>query len=320
VTRPASDSTPKRPPPPRSTGASGRADGGPRRVRHGVKLRREPAEVVEVFAARAWLEAVAALIAPADLEAGLAYARQGQIVEMEIRRGLVHATVQGTAPRPYETKVNVAMLSPHAWDQLITAMAGEAVYAARLPKGELPDSISALADTVEVTLLPDAAAITAECTCAAAGPCRHVAALSYVVAERLADQPQGLFTLRGMTPDRVVDRLRQVRAIETRGVAAAHADPLIAESQVSPPSLESSLEEFWRSGPRLAELEQRPPAPHVAHALLRRLGPSPMKGRFPMVGLLASIYDEVSVRARTLRDQAGREDDEREDDERDADE
>jgi hypothetical protein len=31
--------------------------------------------------------------------------------------------------------------------------------------------------------------------------------------------------------------------------------------------------------------------------LLRRMGPSPMGGKFPMVGLLASIYD--SIRART---------------------
>ncbi len=40
------------------------------------------------------------------------------------------------------------------------------------------------------------------------------------------------------------------------------------------------------------------PAPdHVPHALLRRMGPSPMGGKFPMVGLMASIYDSIRARA-----------------------
>ncbi len=37
------------------------------------------------------------------------------------------------------------------------------------------------------------------------------------------------------------------------------------------------------------------------HALLRRLGSSPLEGRFPITGLLASIYDTVSEQARRIR-------------------
>jgi hypothetical protein len=77
---------------------------------------------------------------------------------------------------------------------------------------------------------------------------------------------------------------------------------MIPESQVEPPPLELCLDDFWRSGPRLAELEAKPPPQHVPHALLRRLGPSPMNGKFPMVGLLASIYDTIAESARKLRE------------------
>ena len=84
--------------------------------------------------------------------------------------------------------------------------------------------------------------------------------------------------------------------------APAQGDPMIPESQVEPPPLEQCLDEFWRIGARLSELETKPPPQHVPHALLRRLGPSPMNGKFPLVGLLASIYDTVANQARRIRD------------------
>jgi hypothetical protein len=42
--------------------------------------------------------------------------------------------------------------------------------------------------------------------------------------------------------------------------------------------------------------------PFAAHALLRRLGQSPLQGKFPLVGLLASIYDSMAARGRELRE------------------
>ena len=36
------------------------------------------------------------------------------------------------------------------------------------------------------------------------------------------------------------------------------------------------------------------------------MGPSPLQGRFPLVGLLASVYDTVAERAVRLRDHAER--------------
>jgi hypothetical protein len=63
------------------------------------------------------------------------------------------------------------------------------------------------------------------------------------------------------------------------------------------PPLEQCIADFWRPTAALEDAESAPTAEHVPHALLRRMGPSPMGGKFPMVGLLASIYD--SIRART---------------------
>ena len=86
-----------------------------------------------------------------------------------------------------------------------------------------------------------------------------------------------------------------------RGVEAV-APPLVEPAK----PLEECLGSFWRPGPELGKLQRMPPPHHAPHALLRRLGPSPLRGRFPLVGLLASVYDTVAARAIRLRDHAER--------------
>ena len=63
--------------------------------------------------------------------------------------------------------------------------------------------------------------------------------------------------------------------------------------------LAESIEQFWRS-PSLDQLPPRMPAQHIPHALLRRLGASPMDGKFPLSGLLETIYDQVGEASRAM--------------------
>ena len=52
---------------------------------------------------------------------------------------------------------------------------------------------------------------------------------------------------------------------------------------------------------KLADFEQLAAQQHVPHALLRRLGSSPLGGKFPLVGLLASVQDSLRAKAIELR-------------------
>ena len=95
-------------------------------------------------------------------------------------------------------------------------------------------------------------------------------------------------------------KLRQARTLDAKGEARAHAS--IREDDVpNLPALEDCLEDFWRSPHSLKEADQAPMPAHLPHTLLRRLGISPMEGKFPMVGLLETIYDDVSNVAREHR-------------------
>ena len=277
----------------------------PRRVRNGIKLRSREQVQAETWVAQRWLRLMERMFNADVLAEAFTYARAGQTVSMDVQPGVIKARVQGRAPRAYTLQMRLTPMNEQQWETVIAAMAGGAIYAARLLAGEMPPNLGELFQQHDLELVPsDAANLEVSCSCAETDPCKHAAAVGYLLTERLNSEPLLIFTLYGMPAQQVLDRLREARAIHTHGVASAHADPLIPESQFEPLPLESTLEQFWRCGPQLAELEQSPPPQHVAHALLRRLGPSPMQGRFPMVGLLASIYDTVAEQALRIRDRA----------------
>jgi len=271
--------------------------------------------------AQRWWKGLEAMIESQRLASGLEYAQAGQIVDLEIRPGLVDAHVQGRAGRPYHTQLRVVALTPDQWDHVVQAMLTEAVYAAKLLAGELPtgfdDLMSSMIDPQwlriaawsqphpEISVAGPSMQLRSSCTCDDDQPCKHLAAAGFVVTERLLEQPMLIMTLLGMPADRVLEQLKRTRSIQSRGMTSAHAEALAPESRVQAPPLEACIEDFWRNPPgsaELADLENQPPLEHVPHALLRRLGPSPLNGRFPMVGLLASVYDAVSAAAKNLRD------------------
>ncbi|MHC4081670.1 MAG: SWIM zinc finger family protein, partial [Planctomycetota bacterium] len=282
-------------------GSFERKPAAPRRVRNGVRL--QGAET-QTWVGQRWSELLEQLVPPKERLDGVDYARRGQTVSMEIVPGCIDARVQGRAARPYTTRWRIPVFEEGQWQRLIDAMAAEALYAAKLLARELPEAVDALPGLGDLRLLPQPPEVQLECDCGRGGVCKHAAAVGYLAAERLDGEPVKAFELRGMAIARLLERLAAVRARKTRSVAA-HAEPLMpyAAEQASRP-LESCLDSFWRPGPQLAELQRMPPPQHAPHALLRRLGPSPLPGRFPLVGLLASVYDTVAQEAIRLRDRA----------------
>lgn len=62
----------------------------------------------------------------------------------------------------------------------------------------------------------------------------------------------------------------------------------------SPPVAEV-IDRFWESGPEFDSVQIRIEPAENALDLLEQLGPSPFeRGRFPLIGFLATTYDKVS--------------------------
>ncbi|MCZ6850946.1 MAG: hypothetical protein O7F17_04830 [Planctomycetota bacterium] len=289
----------------------GRKPFSPRVVRNGIRLRATGDEAIaRTWISQQWLERLEDLVSVGPLREGLEYARRGQTITLQINPGRVDGHVQGRAAEPYRTQLRIPTLDEQQWQRIIDAMAGEAFYSAMLLANQLPPAVGSLFASLELQLVPSADQLTVECDCPASEPCKHAAAVGYLLAERIDNDPLVMLSLRGMPGERVLERLAQARAMRTHGVAAAYADPPMPHSQDGAVPLEACLDAFWRSGGQLAQLKRLGPPQHAPHALLRRLGPTPLPGQFPMLGLLASIYDAVSRSAIRLRDEAERIDDE----------
>lgn len=312
-----------------------RRNDGPRRIKNGQRLRRKEGLDNLHWPATGWHQLVVGRTAAEVHAEALEYAKAGQIASIILAPGSVEAVVQGRAARPYRVRVDVQQLTHAEWDRILATMAAEAIWSAKLLSGELPQNVELLFRALGRTLVPERdEEIHATCTCSAfvAGSiCKHIGCAWALVLERIEADPLLSFTLRGLDGQRLLERLQEARAIATRGAARAHSTPPAAESAAALPPVERCLQEFWRPGRRLAELEELHPEEYVPHALLRRLGPSPFQAganralhapaapakgqaplpqptssqptsKFPLVGLLASIYDTIGDSARKLRE------------------
>lgn len=248
------------------------ADGGiPARSRRGA--------IGETWWSRRFIELLESFGVGSRLQRGRNYARRGQVCELEVEAGIVLAEVQGSRHTPYRVRIRAKVLSEPQWRRAEQAMAGQALPLAKLLAGEMPHDIEDIFATCKLKLFPASGReLKATCTCPDwENPCKHIAAVYYILAERFDEDPFAIFAWRGRTQDELLERLRADRARSLGGGAApTGTDEPVQGCGVARP-LTELIDAFWGSGPELAELRVSPLAGTAPDALLRRLGPSPAR-------------------------------------------
>ncbi len=273
----------------------------PRRVRQGLRLRRKEGAVAESWVALAWFARVEGLAEEKQRAEGLSYARGGQTTRLTAAPGEVRASVVGRQPGAYDVRIRVRQFPADLWSRVVSTMGSQALYAAKLLAGQLPQSVERVFADVGETLVPTGEDLDLSCTCDVEDPCcKHIVCVAALLAEQLDGDPFLLFTLRGLDGESFLERLQRQRAMEQKQgrpvPAYTHSPPQGASGAAT--DLPTNVEEFWTAGAELAEITAEPGPPRVEHALLRRLGPAPFKdSRFPFVGLLATCYDTASKHA-----------------------
>ena len=178
---------------------------------------------------KAWIDALEqrAQLDPNRLPRGRTYARQERVGELDVTSGEVGARVRGSRATPYRVRVRVRPFTDDEWDRVLDAIAGRAAHAAALLDGELPPEVLDDAAGAGVDLLPGPGEIGPRCSCPDwADPCKHAAAVCYLVADLLDADPFVLLHLRGRSRPEVLAGLRRRRAEAgstggTRGAAAS---------------------------------------------------------------------------------------------------
>jgi uncharacterized Zn finger protein len=182
-----------------------------------------------------WIAALNALHGEGRLDRGKSYARTGKVRELQIGKELAYAKVQGSSPRPYQTGVELTAFTDQEWNQALTALASQLIYTAKLLAGEMPADIEDLFKSINLSLFPRSLKdVHFHCTCPdMAEPCKHAAAVYYLLAEQIDANPFVLFHLRGRTKEQVLSALRGARG-ETGAITA----------QAVPP-IDANLDAFW---------------------------------------------------------------------------
>ncbi|MGA8114552.1 MAG: SWIM zinc finger family protein, partial [Actinocatenispora sp.] len=205
--------------PPASGGTSGRRDGPtltvparapePRRHRFGG-----------TWWGTAWLAALEtqAELDPNRLPRGRTYARNGAVGDTVLRPGGAEARVRGRRPEPYRVRVAVTAFDDAQWDRILDAVAGQVGHAAALLDGEFPPEVDEDVRRTGLSLLPGPHEVTVSCSCPdRAVPCKHAAAVCYVLCDVLDADPFALLLLRGRGRAELLDELRARRGAGTAG-------------------------------------------------------------------------------------------------------
>ncbi|MBI3989471.1 MAG: SWIM zinc finger family protein [candidate division NC10 bacterium] len=234
------------------------------------------------------------------LQRGRSYARRGQVMDFELAPGLVTARVQGSRPKPYTVRIAIKPLSNREWGKVTDAMAAQAVFAAKLLAGEMPQNIEEAFSATKLTLFPRSSKdIETQCSCPDwANPCKHIAAVYYILAEEFDRDPFLLFRLRGRTRDEIVATLREKRAVEAPADDRDTRQEGDEEGKPVSPPLSASLDTFWQMGDPVKTFKVAIVPPAIPEALLKRLGTPPFwRGRQDFQALMSRYYRTISEQA-----------------------
>jgi uncharacterized Zn finger protein len=241
----------------------------------GIQARSRHGAIGETWWSQRFIELLESFGVGSRLKRGRTYARAGQVVELEVEPGVVLAKVQGSRYSPYRVRLHGKVLSEHQWRRVEKAMSAQALPLAKLLAGEMPDNIEELFSSCKLTLFPRSKRdLTASCSCPdSANPCKHIAAVYYLLAERFDEDPFLIFSWRGREQQELLGRLRAQRGAGSRG-GETGADSVHSPPRPEPGApLSALLGSFWSSGPELEALQVSPLAGEAPDALLRQLGP-----------------------------------------------
>lgn len=268
-------------------------------VKGGIKAQSKRGRFAERWWAKRWIAVLESFNIGARLGRGRSYARKGQVVSIAIDTGRVEAKVQGSRPRPYDITITLKTLSASDWQTLVQALSRQAIFAAKLLAGEMPQDIETVFQDVRLSLFPATLReLATDCSCPDwSNPCKHIAAVYYLLGEEFDRDPFLLFKLRGMSREELVRLLGSTGAGTApktpRGTStASEAMQAIA---LPPEPLVPDSTDFWEGGDLPDDLFGDVRIPPVPAALPKRLGSFPFwRGEERFLESMQSIYAQAA--------------------------
>lgn len=259
----------------------------------GIKARSKRGDFAKSWWATRWIEAMERLVDANRLRRGRTYARKGQVLSIEETKGGVTARVQGSRRTPYKVTIQVKPLSDPQWEKVIDALAGQALFAAQLLAGEMPQDIEEAFAAAGVSLFPARRGdLVTDCSCPDwANPCKHVAATHYILGEQFDEDPFLLFRLRGRGQEQILEAMRQRRADQEVVEDEVEEEP----EEIIP--LEETIPNFWEMGEPLEPFPLAIKPPAITLPILKRLGEPAFMAGISLQSQLSPVYQAITEAA-----------------------
>lgn len=269
----------------------------PRAVKGGIKAQSKRGAFGESWWAKRWIAVLESFDIGARLNRGRSYARKGQVMNVDISKGAVKAKVQGSSSRPYSITIKIKALPTADWKKLASAFSREALFAAKLLAGEMPQEIEQVFTQTGLSLFPAKLRdLETNCSCPDwSNPCKHIAAVYYLLGEEFDRDPFLIFRLRGMSREELIELLGATHIGDVSRTPAAQTQTTANEAPLEP--IAANADSFWRGGTLPADLFGEINLPPVSAALPKRLGNFPFwRGTERFLEALAPIYIQASKR------------------------
>jgi uncharacterized Zn finger protein len=273
----------------------------PRAAKGGIKAQSKRGTFGESWWAKRWIAVLEGFDIGARLGRGRSYARRGQVLSITIDKGLVKAKVQGSRPSPYSVTIKLKVLVAADWQKLATLLSQQAIFTAKLLAGEMQQDIEQAFKGAGLSLFPAKLKdLETECSCPDwSNPCKHIAAVYYLLGEEFDRNPFLIFKLRGMSREELVGLLDAGRQKAPRGRKNPQSTIRNPQSEMSPPPapLVAEASDFWGGSGLADDLFGEVRVPPAPAALIKRLGSFPFwRGEERFLEAIEPVYAQASPR------------------------
>ena len=255
-----------------------------------------------------WLNALSQIDYSNRLPRGRSYANNGSVIDLKIENNAVSAKVKGSRKTPYSVGLVVPPLPETAAIDLLNDLAKDAVTVSKMLNGELDPKILEYAAKRDIHIFPQKwSDLKMYCSCPDwAVPCKHIAAVIYLISKEIDGDPFLVFSLHGID---LIEELRS-RNIEIEKSASITIPALleiIDPQHIKRQSLQNAGADQVSNGssgkPNAATFRDLSYSqiPDLSQALISVLRPAPTffeRGDFKAA--YARVIKRVARRARSI--------------------
>lgn len=271
----------------------------PVEVKGGIKAQSRSGGFGESWWAQRWIDVLESFHMGPRLGRGKAYARKGQVLSISVGEGLITAEVQGSRPKPYKVEMKVKTLAQAAKKNLLKEIGESILFAVKLHSGEMPKELEELFMSSGLPLFPQKySEMKTDCSCPDwSDPCKHIAAVCYLLAEEFDRDPFLIVKLRGLSRDELVS------ATASTGNPACSSDIKTfdveeAAGDQEPIPLSSDSSSFWGLPEAEDTFTFNAAAPSTDAQIVRRLGKFPFwRGSENLIDAMESVYRAATISA-----------------------